>query len=460
MRETSASIAQLALDGNAKKLQGIGKTIEEKIVELRRDRRHRGAREEARRRAARGRPLHAPAGTRPEDRGADLEGARRRDARRPQGGGRAGAAAHARGARGEERGEDPRGARLRRRRRRRPATGGSSATGSARCRRSSPSCAALPAAISVSEAGSVRRRKETFKDLDVIACATDPAELTAHFVEMPWVVDVAAHGDTKATVVSRDGLRFDLRVVPPESFGNLLQHFTGSKDHNVAMREDAVRRGLSISEYGVTNTKTGKVFQSADEDAVYEHLGYAADPARAARELRRARGGARGRAAEARRGEGRPRRPPHALALVGRRQEHAHGDARGGGRARLRVLRRHRPLALPPRRPARRAARGDRGAAQAVPDADDPRRRRGEHPLERRGGHGRRGPREARLGRRVCPQRARQPPDRARARGDGEPVRRLHRPPHRPADQQAPAARCRRRARHRGRARDRARSSR
>src|SRR5579862_6940798 len=132
----------------------------------------------------------------------------------------------------------------------------------------------LPAALDVSEAGSVRRRKETFRDLDIIASATNPAELTGHFAELSWVVDVAAQGDTKATVVSRDGLRFDLRVVPPESFGNLLQHFTGSKDHNVAMREDAVRRGLSISEYGVTTVETGEVFKSADEDAVYEFLGY------------------------------------------------------------------------------------------------------------------------------------------------------------------------------------------
>lgn len=132
----------------------------------------------------------------------------------------------------------------------------------------------LPAAISVSEAGSVRRRKETFRDLDVIASATEPAELTSHFTRLKWVVDIAAHGDTKATVVSRDGLRFDLRVVPPESFGNLLQHFTGSKDHNVAMREDAVRRGLSISEYGVTTVETGEVFKSADENAVYKFLGY------------------------------------------------------------------------------------------------------------------------------------------------------------------------------------------
>ncbi|HZT53149.1 MAG TPA: DNA polymerase/3'-5' exonuclease PolX [Gaiellaceae bacterium] len=132
----------------------------------------------------------------------------------------------------------------------------------------------LPEATAVSEAGSVRRRKETFRDLDVIAAAADPAALTARFAGLSWVADVAAHGDTKATVVSRDGLRFDLRVVAPESFGNLLQHFTGSKAHNVAMREEAVRRGLSISEYGVTTTETGEVFRSPDEDAVYEFLGY------------------------------------------------------------------------------------------------------------------------------------------------------------------------------------------
>jgi DNA polymerase (family X) len=85
---------------------------------------------------------------------------------------------------------------------------------------------------------------------------------------------VAARGDTKATVVSDEGLRFDLRVVPPESYGNLLQHFTGSKEHNVALREDAVRRGLSISEYGVTTVETGEVFHAEDEEELYRHLGY------------------------------------------------------------------------------------------------------------------------------------------------------------------------------------------
>jgi DNA polymerase (family 10) len=131
-----------------------------------------------------------------------------------------------------------------------------------------------PATVAVSEAGSVRRRKESFRDLDIIATATDPAELTGYFTRLAWVAEVPAGGDTKATVVSQDGLRFDLRVVPPESYGNLLQHFTGSKEHNVAMREDAVRRGLSISEYGVATVETGEVFATEDEDALYEFLGY------------------------------------------------------------------------------------------------------------------------------------------------------------------------------------------
>ena len=137
---------------------------------------------------------------------------------------------------------------------------------------------AHPSAIDVSEAGSTRRRRETFRDLDVIATATDPASLTAHFVGLPWVLEVVAHGDTKATVIDRGGLRIDLRVVPPECYGNLLQHFTGSKDHNIALREEAQRRGLSISEYGVTVVETGEVQTFRDEEALYAFLGYSFIP--------------------------------------------------------------------------------------------------------------------------------------------------------------------------------------
>jgi DNA polymerase (family 10) len=132
-----------------------------------------------------------------------------------------------------------------------------------------------PAAVEVSGAGSVRRGRETFRDLDVIATATDPAALIGHFVGLPWVLEVAARGDTKATVVTKQGLRLDLRVVPPEDYGSLLQHFTGSKDHNVALREDAQRRGLSISEYGVTVIETADVHRFRTEEELYDFLGYA-----------------------------------------------------------------------------------------------------------------------------------------------------------------------------------------
>jgi DNA polymerase (family X) len=133
---------------------------------------------------------------------------------------------------------------------------------------------AHPSALKVSEAGSARRRRETVRDVDIIATARDPDALIAHFTELPWVVEVAARGGTKATVVSGHGLRFDLRVVPPECYGNLLQHFTGSKNHNIAMREEAQRRGLSISEYGVLVTETGETVTHRDEKELYDFLGY------------------------------------------------------------------------------------------------------------------------------------------------------------------------------------------
>jgi DNA polymerase (family 10) len=135
-----------------------------------------------------------------------------------------------------------------------------------------------PAAVKVSEAGSARRRKETFRDLDIIATAKDPEALIDYFTRLKWVIEVVAKGPTKATVLSNEGLRFDLRVVPPESYGNLLQHFTGSKDHNVALRERAVKDGLSVSEYSITVVETGEELTFAEEEQVYERLGYQSIP--------------------------------------------------------------------------------------------------------------------------------------------------------------------------------------
>jgi DNA polymerase (family 10) len=138
---------------------------------------------------------------------------------------------------------------------------------------------AHPAALAVSEAGSVRRRRETVRDLDLIATSSDAPALITAFCGAAWVAEVVARGDTKATVVGHQGLRFDLRVVPPECYGNVLQHFTGSKDHNVALREDAQRRGLSISEYGVATVETSQVATHATEEELFGYLGYQFIPA-------------------------------------------------------------------------------------------------------------------------------------------------------------------------------------
>jgi DNA polymerase (family 10) len=272
IRETGTSVAQMALDGKAKELQGVGKTIEEKIVQIVEDgevhalTKHKQqvpaevveflripglgpktARRiwqelgittlEGLREAAESERLRTLSGLGPRSEENVLKAlAEKRESAGPE---RAllGVALPAVLAAVEE---------LR----------------------------AHPSAIKVSEAGSARRRRETVRDVDIIATARDAGALIAHFTELPWVVEVAARGGTKATVVSGQGLRFDLRVVPPECYGNLLQHFTGSKNHNIAMREEAQRRGLSISEYGVLVEETEATITHQDEKELYEFLGY------------------------------------------------------------------------------------------------------------------------------------------------------------------------------------------
>lgn len=136
----------------------------------------------------------------------------------------------------------------------------------------------LPGVDRASEAGGVRRRRETVHDVDLVATASDPRAVVEAFAAMPWVAEIAASGETKAEVVGQNGLRFDLRVVPPGAYGNVLQHFTGSKQHNIQLREAAVRKGLSVSEYGVVRTESGEVVTAATEEELYELLGYAYIP--------------------------------------------------------------------------------------------------------------------------------------------------------------------------------------
>jgi DNA polymerase (family 10) len=122
-------------------------------------------------------------------------------------------------------------------------------------------------------AGSVRRSRETAKDVDIVAAVTDRVAAAEAFTSGEWVAEVESRGDSRIAARAHDGTIVELRMVPPGCYGNLLQHLTGSKAHNVALREAAVRRKLSVSEYGIENTETGEVWSSDDEAEVYAHLG-------------------------------------------------------------------------------------------------------------------------------------------------------------------------------------------
>ena len=121
-------------------------------------------------------------------------------------------------------------------------------------------------------AGSLRRRKETVGDLDIVAASVDQKVLTDAFAEAPFVDEVVAHGPTKVSIVC-GGANVDLRIVPPEAFGTLLHHFTGGQAHNIALRERAVKNGINISEYGLKRIGTDEDYQPVPtEEEFYARL--------------------------------------------------------------------------------------------------------------------------------------------------------------------------------------------
>src|SRR3954451_11902329 len=130
-----------------------------------------------------------------------------------------------------------------------------------------------PAALGVELAGSARRLADTVKDLDIVAAASDPEALAQAFSELPQVAEVGSSGVAGARGLTHSGLPVDFRIVPEESFGNLLQHFTGSGKHNEALRGEAVKRGLHVSEYGIADDESGTTDTFAGEEEVYERLG-------------------------------------------------------------------------------------------------------------------------------------------------------------------------------------------
>jgi DNA polymerase (family 10) len=131
-----------------------------------------------------------------------------------------------------------------------------------------------PASDRVEVAGSVRRWAETCKDIDLIATAEEPAALAEHLATHPLIAAAGTPGANGVRAQTHNGVSVDLRIVPPAAFGNLLQHFTGSQAHNVQLREEAVARGLSVSEHGITETESGDVETCATEAEVYKRLGY------------------------------------------------------------------------------------------------------------------------------------------------------------------------------------------
>lgn len=124
----------------------------------------------------------------------------------------------------------------------------------------------------VNLAGSVRRRRETVRDVDILAVSTSPQKVMAFFASMEMVKEVVSKGSTKSSVRLDNGLSVDLRVVREGSFGSALQYFTGSKEHSIKLRKIAIKKGLKLNEYGVF-TKNGNKIAGETEEEVYRTLG-------------------------------------------------------------------------------------------------------------------------------------------------------------------------------------------
>ncbi len=122
-------------------------------------------------------------------------------------------------------------------------------------------------------AGSIRRWKETIKDIDIVATSSDPVKVMDAFVSLPQVESVVLHGPTRSSVVLREGLQVDLRVVTKESFGAALAYLTGSKGHNIRLRDRAVKMGLKLNEYGIFREEDETRLGGSDEADVYRLLG-------------------------------------------------------------------------------------------------------------------------------------------------------------------------------------------
>lgn len=133
-------------------------------------------------------------------------------------------------------------------------------------------------AADLAYAGSVRRQEATVGDIDVICTSREPGDVIARFVKFPRAQAVLSEGVTKASIWIANGLQIDLRVLPEDVYGNLLQHFSGSREHNIQLRELAVRKGLRVSENGILDVASGENRTCRTEAEVYAALGMAYIP--------------------------------------------------------------------------------------------------------------------------------------------------------------------------------------
>ena len=130
-----------------------------------------------------------------------------------------------------------------------------------------------PAVARISEAGSIRRRVETIGDIDILVASDRPLEVMDAFTTLPIVKETLAKGPTKSSVLTKSNLQIDLRVVRIQEYGSALQYFTGSKSHNIALRDIAIAKGYKLSEYGLFEADTGRVIAQETEDQIYLALG-------------------------------------------------------------------------------------------------------------------------------------------------------------------------------------------
>jgi len=131
----------------------------------------------------------------------------------------------------------------------------------------------MPEVLRAEPAGSLRRMRETVGDLDLLVSTRKPAKVMQAFTKAKYCARVLASGQTKSSILTHEGYQLDLRAVAPDSFGAAWQYFTGSKEHNVRLREMAGRKGLKINEYGVFRLSTGKRVAGREEADVYKAMG-------------------------------------------------------------------------------------------------------------------------------------------------------------------------------------------